>query len=152
MESIHAFEMNGIDSPFCLGGGEAVTWLLPCISTGLTCVSPGCGCLGMISCVWTPALPPSRDGGNVVWVKNYFSSIFTITSHLPTREVISAFASSSSHADCQGKWAWMKLYLLKLSAFMQLPSPLDPEDGFVVLSREYSLKKKKSVYPWLDVN
>ena len=46
----------------------------------------------------------------------------------------------------------MKLYLLKLSAFMQLPGPLDPEDGFVVLSREYSLKKKKSVYPWLDVN
>ena len=42
----------------------------------------------MISCVWTPAVPPSRDGGNVVWVKNYFSSIFTITSHLPTREVI----------------------------------------------------------------
>lgn len=90
---------NGVHSCFwdewhwlsCLsGGGEAVTWLLPCISTGLTCVSPGCGCLGMILCVWTPALPPSRDGGNVVWVKNYFSSIFTITSHLPTREVISA--------------------------------------------------------------
>ena len=44
-------------------------------------------------------LGEGRYGG----LKNYFSSIFTITSHLPTREVISAFASSSSHADCQGK-------------------------------------------------
>lgn len=76
----------------------------------------------------------------------------SVTHPLPTGEV-SMLLCPSVHMLLTKKRSMNELYLLKHSVFMQLPGPRYQEDVSIVLFRlKKKYIKKKSVYPWSDVN